>query len=64
VSHDLKTVHRVADRIIMLYPLARLEPEEAQVIFDGDRQALEQCGDERVRQFVEGKASPIQVGEV
>ena len=25
VTHDLTTAHKVADRIIMLYPLSRLE---------------------------------------
>ena len=27
VTHDMKTVAKVADRVVMLYPLARLEPE-------------------------------------
>ena len=26
VTHDMKTVRKVADRVVMLYPLARLEP--------------------------------------
>ena len=26
VTHDMKTVTKVADRVVMLYPLARLEP--------------------------------------
>ena len=30
VSHDMKTVRRVADRVIMLYPLAQLGPGEPQ----------------------------------
>ena len=29
VTHDLKTVQRVADRVVMLYPLARLGPAGA-----------------------------------
>jgi phospholipid/cholesterol/gamma-HCH transport system ATP-binding protein len=52
VTHDLNTVRRVADRIVMLHPLTRLGPEEGQLVFDGDRAALEQCTDERVRRFV------------
>src|SRR5260370_377404 len=35
VTHELKTVQKVADRVVMLYPLGRLGPEERQVIFDG-----------------------------
>ncbi len=56
VTHDMKTVLKVADRIVMLFPLAQLGADEPQVIFDGSRQELEQSADPRVRQFVEGKA--------
>lgn len=56
VTHEMKTVHRVADRVVMLHPLGRLAPGENQVIFDGTPAALDQCPDERVRQFVEGHA--------
>jgi phospholipid/cholesterol/gamma-HCH transport system ATP-binding protein len=56
VTHDMRTVEKVADRVIMLYPLARLGPDEPQVIFDGTRAELERCPDARVRQFVEGEA--------
>jgi phospholipid/cholesterol/gamma-HCH transport system ATP-binding protein len=56
VTHDLKTVHKVADRVVMLYPLSRLVPGANQVIFDGPAEELMRCPDERVRQFVEGVA--------
>jgi phospholipid/cholesterol/gamma-HCH transport system ATP-binding protein len=56
VSHDMNTVRKVADRVVMLYPLSRLEPEEPQVLFDGPPQELEHHDDERVRQFVRGEA--------
>jgi phospholipid/cholesterol/gamma-HCH transport system ATP-binding protein len=56
ITHDLKTLQKVADRIVMLYPLARLKPGEAQVLFDGMPADLQQCTDPRVRQFVEGEA--------
>jgi phospholipid/cholesterol/gamma-HCH transport system ATP-binding protein len=56
VTHDMKTVQKVADRIVMLYPLSRLAPQEQQVIFDGTPDELRQCADARVRQFVEGEA--------
>lgn len=56
VTHDMKTVLKVADRVVMLYPLARLRPDERQVLFDGPPADLSQCPDERVTQFIEGEA--------
>jgi phospholipid/cholesterol/gamma-HCH transport system ATP-binding protein len=56
VTHDLKTVLKVADRVVMLFPLARLSPDEPQVLFDGTPAELQACQDPRVRQFVEGEA--------
>ena len=56
VTHDMKTVSKVADRVVMLYPLARLRPDEPQVLFDGPPEALEDHPDPRVRQFVRGEA--------
>ena len=35
VTHDMRTARKVADRVVMLYPLARLEPGEPQMIYDG-----------------------------
>jgi phospholipid/cholesterol/gamma-HCH transport system ATP-binding protein len=56
VTHDMKTVWKVADHITMLYPLPRLRPDEKQVLFDGSPAELRQCPDARVQQFVEGEA--------
>jgi phospholipid/cholesterol/gamma-HCH transport system ATP-binding protein len=56
ITHDMKTVTKVADRIVMFYPLARLRPGEPQMIFDGSPADLRACPDPRVRQFVEGEA--------
>jgi phospholipid/cholesterol/gamma-HCH transport system ATP-binding protein len=56
VTHDMHTVRRVADRVIMLYPLARLRGNEQQIIFQGTPQELARCSDPRVRSFVEGDA--------
>ncbi len=56
VTHDMKTVQKVADRVVMLYPLARLQLDEPQVIFDGPPDGIEDCSDIRVRQFVRGEA--------
>jgi phospholipid/cholesterol/gamma-HCH transport system ATP-binding protein len=56
VTHDMRTVTKVADRVVMLYPLPRLEPNEPQVIYDGPPEAIDDHPDARVRQFVRGEA--------
>jgi phospholipid/cholesterol/gamma-HCH transport system ATP-binding protein len=56
VTHDMKTVQKVADRVVMLYPLARLGPGEPQILYDGPPEALDDHPDPRVRQFVRGEA--------
>jgi phospholipid/cholesterol/gamma-HCH transport system ATP-binding protein len=56
ITHDMKTVLKVADRIVMLYPHRRLRPDERQVLFDGSADELRRCEEPRVRQFVEGEA--------
>jgi phospholipid/cholesterol/gamma-HCH transport system ATP-binding protein len=47
-------VRKVADRVVMLYPLARLNPDEAQIIYDGPTDGLATSEDARVREFVAG----------
>lgn len=56
VTHDMKTVYKVADRVVMLYPLARLGPNDSQVLYDGPPTGLDDHPDDRVRQFVRGEA--------
>ena len=56
VTHEMRTVHKCADRVVMLYPLARLRPGENQILFDGSPDDLLTSPDPRVRQFVEGEA--------
>jgi phospholipid/cholesterol/gamma-HCH transport system ATP-binding protein len=56
VTHEMKTVQKVADRVVMFYPLSRLNPGENQVLFDGTPEELARCTDPRVQQFVEGQA--------
>jgi phospholipid/cholesterol/gamma-HCH transport system ATP-binding protein len=56
VTHDMKTVTKVADRVVMLYPNSRLRPDEGQILFDGPPEDLADCPDARVRQFVNGEA--------
>ncbi len=56
VTHDMKTVQKVADRVIMLSPLARLEPGADQILFDGTPDELARSANVRVRQFILGDA--------
>jgi phospholipid/cholesterol/gamma-HCH transport system ATP-binding protein len=56
VTHDMRTVRKTADRVVMVYPLDRLAPGEPQVIFDGPPSQLERTDDPRVVQFVRGEA--------
>lgn len=56
VTHDMQTVRKVAERVVMLYPLSRLDAKQTQVIFDGNLTQLQSCEDQRVRQFIEGRA--------
>jgi phospholipid/cholesterol/gamma-HCH transport system ATP-binding protein len=56
VTHDMNSARKVADRIVMLYPLARLRPDEPQILFDGPPEELDRAEDRRVIQFVNGEA--------
>ena len=56
VTHDMKTVTKVADRVVMLYPLSRLGQGRAADHLRRPPERSEQCGDPRVRQFVHGEA--------
>jgi len=56
VTHNMETARKVPDRVVMLYPLWRLDPDEPQIIFDGPPEGMDSCRDRRVRQFVNGEA--------
>jgi phospholipid/cholesterol/gamma-HCH transport system ATP-binding protein len=56
ITHDMRTARKVADRVVMLYPLARLKADEPQIIFDGPPSELDRTKDRRVLQFVHGEA--------
>ena len=56
VTHDMTTVQRVADRVLMLYPLPRLAADASQVIFEGTPTEAFNSNDPRVAQFVHGRA--------
>jgi len=56
VTHDMKSAKKVADRIIMLYPVARLQPEESQLVYDGPAEEIDFSQNHRVTQFINGEA--------
>jgi phospholipid/cholesterol/gamma-HCH transport system ATP-binding protein len=56
VTHDMHSARKVADRIVMLYPISRLEEDEPQIIFDGSASGIDRAGDPRVTQFINGEA--------
>jgi phospholipid/cholesterol/gamma-HCH transport system ATP-binding protein len=56
VTHDMRTARKVAQRVVMLYPIHRLRNGEPQVLYDGPSDQIEQAGDPRVAQFVRGEA--------
>ncbi|TWT99582.1 putative ABC transporter ATP-binding protein [Botrimarina colliarenosi] len=56
VTHDMHSAVKVADRIVMLYPVARLKPDEPQIVYDGPANKIEKSSDPRVTQFVHGEA--------
>lgn len=54
VTHELRTLATVADRVIMLRPLARLESWESQLAFEGTPEALRKCPNPVVQAFLGG----------
>jgi phospholipid/cholesterol/gamma-HCH transport system ATP-binding protein len=56
VTHDMTTARKVAERVVMLYPLNRLEARESQILYDGPPEKLDAARDRRVTQFVRGEA--------
>lgn len=56
VTHEMRTVRKCADRVVMLAPHSRLTPGEPQILFDGSLDGLTAAADPRVQQFVRGEA--------
>ena len=56
VTHDMTSARKVADRVVMLYPLARLADDEPQILYDGPPSGIDAATDRRVTQFVRGEA--------
>ena len=61
VTHDMNTVRRVADRVIMLVPLNCLTADESQIVFEGSCSEVFETDNPRVSQFVRGE---IRTGSV
>ncbi|MEY4394671.1 MAG: hypothetical protein RL595_1920 [Planctomycetota bacterium] len=64
VTHEMRTVEKCADRVVMFYPLARLTPDEPQILFDGTVQELHACQDSRVSHFVRGESKDHHTDEI
>lgn len=56
VTHDMRTAVKVADRVVMLYPLGRLRGDEPQILYDGSPYEIHHAADRRVSQFARGEA--------
>ena len=56
VTHDMHTVRRVADRVVMLQPAATLGPLDSQILFEGGVDELFASDDPAVGPFVRGEA--------
>jgi phospholipid/cholesterol/gamma-HCH transport system ATP-binding protein len=56
VTHDMHTARKVADRVVMLYPVSRLKSGEPQIVYDGSPKHIDSARDPRVTQFVNGEA--------
>ena len=56
VTHDMRTAQKVADRVVMLYPLERLREDERQIRYEGPPEKIDEAADPRVTQFVRGEA--------
>lgn len=48
ITHDMNSAYKTADRIAMLH--------DGRIIFDGSREEVRQSDDERVQQFIHGRA--------
>jgi len=56
VTHDMRTARKVADRVLMLYPLGRLRGDEPQILYNAPACQIDNAADPRVSQFVRGEA--------
>jgi phospholipid/cholesterol/gamma-HCH transport system ATP-binding protein len=54
VTHDMRTVERVADRVVMLAPCRQLGPDDSQILFEGSVEDLFNTTDPKISEFVHG----------
>lgn len=57
VTHELRTVHRAAERVLMIEPAATLDPDQPQIVYDGPPQQLGTSENRRVLEFIDGFAA-------
>ena len=57
VTHDMHTVRKVADRVVMVAPLVRLAADDSQVRFRGTAAELSDTDQPEVRSFIDGDAT-------
>ncbi len=56
VTHEMQTVRKVADRVIMLAAVHQLGTDQSQILFDGPVAQFLNSNDPRIRRFIEGNA--------
>lgn len=56
VTHEMSTVRKVADRVVMFQPFSRKKPGESQIVFEGTPEEAFASTDPRVSQFIRGEA--------
>lgn len=59
VTHEMQTVRKVADRVIMLAAVHQIDPDQPQILFDGPVAQFLNSTDPRIRRFIEGNASGL-----
>ena len=62
VTHDMRTVEHVADRVIMLAPCRELPPEASQILFEGSVDELFNHTDPQISEFVRGGSLELSAG--
>lgn len=59
VTHEMQTVRKVADRVIMLAAVQQIDPDQPQILFDGPVAQFLNSTDPCIRRFIEGNASGL-----
>jgi phospholipid/cholesterol/gamma-HCH transport system ATP-binding protein len=56
VTHEMSTVRKTADRVVMMSALNRVPRDASQILFDGSRDDLFASEEESISEFVNGRA--------